>query len=122
MLNYKLLCLTYFQTYWFLHPYLMIIITFYKGYELSLLYEDKRSGMIIISIGIVYLLIALFFFITAFYSLFMSEVHILSEEQVKLEGSIYVLIISFGTYFLSAIVRKIVVNQFLGKGVITLKQ
>ena len=90
----------------FVTSIVVFVITAYKGYEFSLEYEDNKSGIIIFSIGILYLFVVLSSLLAVLFGVFLSGIHILPVELVKLQKSIYILISSLTAYLVSSKFKK----------------
>lgn len=111
----------------FLISMLVILITCLKGYEISLLYLDRKwGGLIIISIVIAYILIMILSFLAVgyafYYVRYIMGIYILSAEFLKLETSIYLLINTLSAYFISSKFKKDTMNYFINKELIAVKE
>jgi len=103
-----------------------MLVTALKGYEISLLYIDRRwGGIIIISIVVLYIFTMLVSFLAVSYAIYYAKyimgIHILPAGVVKLETSVYLLTSALVVYFVSSKVKKAAVIYCVKKEMITVK-
>lgn len=106
----------------FLISLLILIITFYRVYELSILYEDKKSGLVIIAIGVAVFVVIILSLLTSLFAIDTLGLHIFTAESGQTERSISILISSLFTYFISSKFKITMINYCRKEGMIALKQ
>lgn len=96
----------------------IIVSAVYKGYKLSLLYGDKKSGMVIIFIVIFYFLVISFSFLAILIAIDQSDILIHFNQLGKRGNSMSLLISSIGAYVVSSKIKKNIVDYCMRKGII----
>jgi formate hydrogenlyase subunit 3/multisubunit Na+/H+ antiporter MnhD subunit len=100
----------------------VLIISCFKAFEITISYEDKKSGIFLTIIGITYLFSIISSLLAIAYVIYLTDIHIFQEEYAKIEGAIFVLISTLTAYFISSKIKTTIINYCKKEGFIADKK
>lgn len=101
---------------------IIILIISYKGFNVSLLYNDNKYGLIVISIILIYITSAIITFLAIIFAPYKLGLSISFSSYPKFETAIHLVISSTMALFLSSKVMKITIDYFKKEGMVVQKK
>ena len=106
----------------FLASMLVLLAVFARGFKLLIVHSDKDLGLYGGFLALAIIVPASVFFMGSLYAIYLLDIHILPAESAKLEGSIYLLITSIATFFMSGKLEKTALNYCIECGFIDVNE